>query len=51
MENNNFDKLTLEELEKIHELNVKMDFSLLDENTNDNLLNELSERKKELFKF
>lgn len=50
MENNNFDKLTLEELEKIHELNDKMDFSLLDENTNDNLLNELSERKKELFK-
>ena len=50
MENNNFNELTLDELEKIHELNAKMDFSLLDENTSDNLLNELAERKKELFK-
>lgn len=50
MENNNFNELTLDELEKIHELNAKMDFSLLDENTSDNLLNELAERKKNLFK-
>ena len=50
MENNNFNELTLDELEKIHELNTKMDFSLLDENTRDNLLNELAERKKKLFK-
>lgn len=50
MENNNFDELTLEELEQVYEIHAKMNFSLLDENTSDNICNELAERRKKLLK-
>lgn len=51
MEENKFLKLlTLEELEKVYELNDKTEDSLLEQNIRDNLASEIEKRKKEKYK-